>query len=45
MFNRFDRLEIHSLTVGMFDPACELLPPWKELQRHQTLNVVFTGVL
>jgi hypothetical protein len=26
--------------VRIFDPACELLPPWtKELQRHQTLNV------
>jgi hypothetical protein len=32
MFNRFYRLEIHSLMVGIFDPACELLPPWtKEL--------------
>ena len=27
-----DRMEIHSLMVGIFDPACELLPPWtKEL--------------
>ena len=26
MFNRFYRLEIHSLIVGIFDPACELLP-------------------
>jgi hypothetical protein len=26
------RLEIHSLMVGSFDLACELLPPWtKEL--------------
>ncbi len=32
LFNRFYRLEIHSLMVGIFDPACELLPPrWKEL--------------
>ena len=32
VFNRFYRLEIHSLMVGIFDPACELLPPWtKEL--------------
>jgi hypothetical protein len=32
VFNRFYRLEIHSLVVGIFDPACELLPPWtKEL--------------
>jgi hypothetical protein len=32
VFNRFYRLEIHSLIVGIFDPACELLPPWtKEL--------------
>jgi hypothetical protein len=29
--NRFYRLEIHSLMVGIFDPACELLPPWTEL--------------
>ncbi len=27
MFNRYYRLEVHSLTVGIFDPACELLPP------------------
>ncbi len=27
LFNRFYRLEIHSLIVGIFDPACELLPP------------------
>jgi hypothetical protein len=26
------RVEIHSLMVCIFDPACELLPPWtKEL--------------
>ncbi len=26
------RLKIHSLIIGIFDPACELLPPWtKEL--------------
>ncbi len=25
-FNRFYRLDIHSLMVGIFDPACELLP-------------------
>ncbi len=32
VFNRFNRLELHSLMVGIFDPACELLPPWtKEL--------------
>ncbi len=32
VFNRFYRLEIHSLMFGIFDPACELLPPWtKEL--------------
>jgi hypothetical protein len=32
MFNRFYRLEIHSLMVCIFDPAYELLPPWtKEL--------------
>jgi hypothetical protein len=32
VFNRFYRLEIHSLVVGIFGPACELLPPWtKEL--------------
>ncbi len=33
VFNRFYRLEKHSLIlVGIFDPACELLPPWtKEL--------------
>ncbi len=32
LFNRFYRLEIRSLMVGIFDPACELLPPWtKEL--------------
>ncbi len=24
VFNRFYRLEIHSLMVGIFDPACEL---------------------
>ncbi len=30
--NRFYRLEIHSLMVCIFDPACELVPPWtKEL--------------
>ncbi len=30
--NRLCRLEIHSLVVCIFDPACELLPPWmKEL--------------
>jgi hypothetical protein len=28
LFNRFYRLEIHSLMVDIFDPACELLPPW-----------------
>ncbi len=33
MFSRFNRLEIISLIVGIFDQACELLPPWtKELQ-------------
>jgi hypothetical protein len=26
VFNRFYRLEIHSLMVGIFDPAGELLP-------------------
>jgi hypothetical protein len=26
VFNRFYRLDIHSLMVGIFDPACELLP-------------------
>ncbi len=32
VFNRFYRLEILSLMVGIFDPACDLLPPWtKEL--------------
>jgi hypothetical protein len=32
LFNRFYRPEIHSLMVGIFDPAYELLPPWmKEL--------------
>ncbi len=32
VFNRFYRLEIHSLMVGIFDPACEQLPLWtKEL--------------
>ncbi len=32
MFNRFYRLEIHLIMVGIFDPACELLPSWtKEL--------------
>ncbi len=32
VFNRFYRLEIHSLMVGFFDPACELVPQWmKEL--------------
>jgi hypothetical protein len=28
LFNRFYRLEIHSLMVCIFDPACELLHPW-----------------
>ncbi len=33
LFNRFYRLEIHSLMVCILDPACELFPPWtKELQ-------------
>ncbi len=27
VFNRFYRLEIQSLMDGIFDPACELLPP------------------
>jgi hypothetical protein len=27
MFNRVYRLEIHSFMVGIFDPACALLPP------------------
>ncbi len=32
VFKRFYRLEIHSLMVGIFYPACELLAPWtKEL--------------
>ncbi len=32
MFNRFYRLGMHSLMVGILDPACELLPQWtKEL--------------
>ncbi len=32
VFNRLYRLEIHSLMGDIFDPACELLPPWtKEL--------------
>jgi hypothetical protein len=30
LFNRFYRLEIHSLMVCIFDPACELLPPLDE---------------
>jgi hypothetical protein len=30
LFNRFYRLEIHSLMVCIFDPACDLLPPWKK---------------
>ncbi len=28
VFNRFYRLEIHSLMVGIFHSACELFPPW-----------------
>ncbi len=32
LFNRFYRLEIHTLMVGIFDPACELLPPWTKEQ-------------
>ncbi len=28
MFNRFYRQEIHSVMVGIFDPACELLWLW-----------------
>jgi hypothetical protein len=32
LFNRFYRLEIYSLMVGIFDPACELLPPWTKEQ-------------
>ena len=28
VFNRFYRLVIHLPVVGIFDPACELLPPW-----------------
>jgi hypothetical protein len=32
VFNRFYGLEIHSLMVVIFDPACDLLPSWtKEL--------------
>ncbi len=32
LFNRFYRMEIHSLMVCIFGPACELLLPWmKEL--------------
>ncbi len=30
VFNRFYRLEIHSHMVGIFDPACEMLPPMDE---------------
>jgi hypothetical protein len=30
VFNRFNRLEIHSLMVGIFDPTCELLSPMDE---------------
>jgi hypothetical protein len=30
LFNRIYRLEIHSLMVCIFDPACELLPPMDE---------------
>jgi hypothetical protein len=30
LFKRCCRLEIHSLMVCIFDPACELLPPWKK---------------
>ncbi len=30
LFNRFYRLEIHSLMVCIFDPACGLLPPRKK---------------
>jgi hypothetical protein len=30
VFNRFYRLDIHSLMVGIFDPVCEMLPPWKK---------------
>jgi hypothetical protein len=38
LFNRFYRLEIHSLMVCIFDPACELLPPWtKELHGTSVL--------
>ncbi len=36
---------MHSLMVGIFDPACELLPPWmKELYR-QCMAVGRGGVL
>ncbi len=28
LYKRFHRLEIHSHILGIFDPACELLPPW-----------------
>jgi hypothetical protein len=28
LLNRLYRLEINLLLVGIFDPACELLPPW-----------------
>ncbi len=32
VFNRFYRLEIHSLMIDIFEPACETLLPWmKEL--------------
>jgi hypothetical protein len=30
VFDRFYRLEIHSLMVAYFDPTCELLPPMDE---------------
>ncbi len=29
MFNRFYILGLHSLMVGISDPACDLLPPWR----------------
>ncbi len=43
LFNRFYRLEIHSLMVDIFDPACELLPPGtKEIYLCTVLLPLYT---
>ncbi len=44
VFNRFYRLKIHSIMVCIFDPACELLPPWTKELYSTEIHSLMVGI-